>query len=205
MSTRYPDRLLNQQFWQAKRVFVTGHTGFKGGWLCLVLHRLGAELSGYALPPITSPSIFEICQLESVMARSVMADVCDYARLEEEMVRANPQVVLHLAAQPLVQESFRNPLETFSTNIMGTAHVLQAARRCSEVRSVVVVTSDKCYEPGNGERALNESDGLGGPDPYSASKGCAELLARTYLHSFWDEGRSGIGVASARAGRCLVW
>lgn len=183
------------------RVFLTGHTGFKGGWLALMLAELGAEVHGYALAPPTSPSFFEVAAVSGRLSSHVIADVRDFDRLRAAMREAKPSLVLHLAAQPLVRRSYREPLETVATNVLGTAHVLQAASEVAEVRAVVNVTSDKCYE--NRERAepYCEHEAMGGFDPYSASKGCAELLTAAWRRSFL--GGRGVHVASARAGNVI--
>ena len=183
------------------RVFLTGHTGFKGGWLALMLAELGAEVHGYALAPPTSPSFFEVAAVSGRLSSHVIADVRDVDRLRAAMREAKPSLVLHLAAQPLVRRSYREPLETVATNVLGTAHVLQAASEVAEVRAVVNVTSDKCYE--NRERAepYCEHEAMGGFDPYSASKGCAELLTAAWRRSFL--GGRGVHVASARAGNVI--
>jgi CDP-glucose 4,6-dehydratase len=184
-----------------RRVFVTGHTGFKGAWLAAWLLDLGAEVTGYALPPATDPSLFDELGL-AAHARHVLADVRDRERLRREMVAARPSVVFHLAAQPLVRLGYAQPHETFETNVMGTVDVLEAVRACESVAAVVVVTSDKCYHNAETGRAFREEDPLGGRDPYSASKGCAELVTAAYRSSFFGEER-GAAVASARAGNVI--
>lgn len=186
---------------QGRRVFVTGHTGFKGGWLTSWLVGLGAEVTGYALAPDTEPSLFAALDL-AARVRHVVGDVRDCDRLAAVMDQARPSVVFHLAAQPLVRRGYAEPLETFATNVMGTAHVLEAARGCDTVDAVVVVTSDKCYDNAETGRAFREQDALGGRDPYSASKGCAELVTAAYRASFFDAGRPA-GVATVRAGNVI--
>jgi CDP-glucose 4,6-dehydratase len=189
------------EFFRGKTVFVTGHTGFKGAWLCEWLLRLGANVVGYALPPDQTPSLYDLLGLEGRM-RSVLADVRDAERLERTVADCRPEVVLHLAAQPLVRRSYREPVATFATNVMGTAHLLEAARKTDSVRSVVIVTSDKCYENVGSSRGYRETDPMGGHDPYSASKGAAEIVTSAYRRSFFAEaGRA--GVASARAGNVI--
>jgi len=195
---------VNLAFWSSKRVFVTGHTGFKGGWLCLWLESLGAKVTGYSLPAPTKPNLFELAQVASGVD-SVLADIRDLPRLTESMVAANPEIVFHLAAQPLVRASYTAPIETFATNVMGTVHVLESARRCRSARAVVVVTSDKCYENREWVWAYREDEAMGGHDPYSASKGCAELVTAAYRCSYFGTGTGGgrAEVASARAGNVI--
>jgi CDP-glucose 4,6-dehydratase len=184
-----------------RRVFVTGHTGFKGAWLTSWLLGLGAEVTGYALDPATDPSLFDALDL-GVRVRHVVADVRDSDRLAAEVAAARPSVVFHLAAQPLVRIGYVQPHETFETNVMGTVAVLEAARACETVAAVVVVTSDKCYENAETGRAFREGDPMGGRDPYSASKGCAELVTACYRESFFAADRP-VAVASARAGNVI--
>ena len=191
---------LNSAFWRERRVFLTGHTGFKGGWLSVWLNMLNARVHGFALEPSTRPALFEIARIRTLLATHDVADIRDSATLLEAMTRASPEVVFHLAAQPLVRESYRTPVETFATNVMGTVHLLEAVRRVPSVRAVVVITSDKCYanlETGN---AYVESDALGGRDPYSASKACTELATQAWQTSFLS---SRVGIATARAGNVI--
>ena len=192
--------MVAREFWRGQRVLVTGHTGFKGGWLVTWLGELGARVTGYALPPDTTPSFFERSGLAGRLT-SHLADVRDPVALGEALGAAEPRVVFHLAAQPLVRRSYREPVATFATNVLGTAHLLEAARRVPSVEAVVVVTSDKCYEPRAGGPAFREDDPLGGPDPYSASKAGAELVTAAYRHSFFTGG--GPRVATARAGNVI--
>lgn len=180
-----------------RTVLITGHTGFKGSWLALWLHRLGARLHGLSLPPPTSPSHFDVARLESLFEASKIGDVRDFALVEASVERARPDLVFHLAAQPLVIESYREPLVTFSTNVMGTAMMLEAVRKRSPNTAVIVITSDKCYEELPLDRGYREDDRLGGHDPYSASKAGAELVAASYRKSF------GVRVATARAGNVI--
>lgn len=191
--------------WRGRSVLLTGHTGFKGGWLALWLHRMGAQVHGYALEPPTDPSFFETARVGSVLASDTRADIGDLARLESTMRQARPEVVFHLAAQPLVREGYRDPLGTLSTNIMGTARVLEAVRAGGTVRAAVVITTDKVYE--NVERpehVYREADSLGGHDPYSASKAAAEIVAASYRASFFsDQTRNAPRVATARAGNVV--
>ncbi len=189
------------EFWRRRRVFVTGHTGFKGAWLCLWLRQLGASVTGYALAPHTSPNMFALLEQET---RSVIADVRDLEALRAALQEAAPQIVIHMAAQALVRESYRDPVATFATNVMGTAHVLEACRTLPGLQCCVVVTSDKVYENREGgdvERAaFAEGDRLGGHDPYSNSKACAELVTGSFRDSFF---RDGPPLATARAGNVI--
>jgi CDP-glucose 4,6-dehydratase len=183
--------------WHGRRVLITGHTGFKGGWLALWLHRMGARLTGFALPPSTRPNLYEVAQVGLAFEGQTLADVRDADALMAALRQARPEVVFHLAAQPLVRASYADPLGTFATNVMGTAHLMEAVRGCDSVRAVVVVTSDKCYREGPG--AHREDAPLGGHDPYSASKAGAELVTASYRDAYALPVR-GVGVASARAG-----
>jgi CDP-glucose 4,6-dehydratase len=191
--------------WAGRRVLVTGHTGFKGGWLSLWLHSLGAQVTGYAQPAPTQPSFFDCAGIGSLV-ENVVADVRDLSSLEQCLRKSNPEVVFHLAAQSLVRRSYEDPLETYSTNVMGTAILLEAIRRAPGVRVVVVVTSDKCYENREWVWGYRESDALGGYDPYSNSKGCAELVTSAFRNSFFSPARfdeHGVAIASARAGNVI--
>lgn len=188
--------------YRTRRVFVTGHTGFKGAWLAEWLGTLGADVTGYALDPPTQPSLFDALDLGSRL-RHIVADVRDRDRLVSEVEAAQPSVIFHLAAQSLVRRAYSEPRETFETNVMGTVNVLEAARACASVRAVVIVTSDKCYQnPGTDSayRAFRETDAMGGRDPYSASKGCAELVTAAYRQSFFADGAA---AASVRAGNVI--
>lgn len=193
--------MVSRDFWRGRRVFLTGHTGFKGAWLSLWLQRLGALVTGFALEPTTQPSLFELGRVAEGMD-SVIGDVTDAARLETAMTEARPEVVFHLAAQAIVRHGYAHPVETFGTNVMGTVHLLDAIRRCPSVRAIVVVTSDKCYENREDARPFRESEPMGGRDPYSASKGCAELVTDAYRRSYFS-GDGPRGVASARAGNVI--
>ena len=191
--------------WSNRRVLITGHTGFKGSWLSLWLRSNGALVTGYALPPPTSPSMFEACGLKDHVA-SIEADIRDYARLEEVLRTSRPEIIFHLAAQPLVRESYRTPRETFETNTMGTINLLDAARRVGGVRAMVMVTTDKCYENKEWVWGYRETDALGGHDPYASSKACAELASDAFRRSFFPVDKldeHGVGIASARAGNVI--
>jgi CDP-glucose 4,6-dehydratase len=191
---------------RCKRVFVTGHTGFKGSWLVMLLHKAGAHVTGYSLKPPTNPSLFETAAVRDLVDSHHEADIRDTPRLTAAMKAAQPDVVMHLAAQPLVRLSHRDPLETFSTNVVGTASVLDAVRAIAKPCAVVSVTSDKCYEPHDGGRPHDESDPMGGCDPYSASKGAAELVAASYRRSYFPPERltdHGVQLATVRAGNVI--
>lgn len=193
-------------FWRGRRIFVTGHTGFKGSWLTQWLLAAGAKVKGYALSPPTEPSLFEILCL-GMRTESCVGDVRDFGRLSLEMEAFSPEVVFHLAAQPLVIESYKSPLATYETNILGTANVLEAARKCPRLRSVVCATTDKCYENREWSYAYREIDALGGYDPYSSSKACAEIVTGAYRTSFFNPQQYGKGhtvtVSTVRAGNVI--
>ena len=191
--------------WNGRSVFVTGHTGFKGSWLCLLLEELGARVRGFALPPPTEPSLFGAAKIGSSVD-SVIGDVRDYDSVLAAMKAAAPDVVFHLAAQPLVRYSYDNPVETYATNVMGTVHVLEAVRALGTVRAVVAVTSDKCYENREWVFPYRETDPMGGHDPYSSSKGCSELVIAAYRASYFPPDRlqeHGTAIASVRAGNVI--
>ena len=187
-------------FWRDKRVLLTGHTGFKGGWLALWLHRLGARVTGFALAPATQPKLFDAARIGEYID-SRLGDIRDVRALAAAIAQARPEVVLHLAAQPLVRASYREPLETFATNVMGTAHLLDALRDRRGVRVAVIVTTDKVYRQRETPRPFREDDPLGGHDPYSASKAAAELVAASYRDAFLAA--QGVAVATARAGNVI--
>lgn len=184
-----------------RRVFVTGHTGFKGAWLCLLLAKLGARVSGYALAPSGTPNMFEMAGVGDTLDRHYLADVRDQAALAAAMREAEPELVLHLAAQALVRHGYADPVATWSTNVMGTVHLLDAVRACPSVKAALVVTTDKCYENRHWPWGYRENDRLGGHDPYSASKAGAELVAHSYRSSFFSA--DGPLIASARAGNVI--
>ncbi len=194
-----------KSFYPGKRVFITGHTGFKGSWLSIWLHSLGAHVTGYALAPPTDPSLFESARVGGLMT-SIIADVRDLERLKSEMTAAAPDIVIHMAAQPLVRDSYRIPVETYAVNVMGTVHLLEAVRACPSVRSVVNVTTDKVYENREWLWGYRENEPFGGYDPYSNSKGCSELVTASYRSSYFnpeDYTRHGVALATARAGNVI--
>jgi len=192
---------VNPSYWRGKRVFLTGHTGFKGSWLSLWLQSLGAELHGLALEPPTTPNLFTVAQVASGMASSTIGDIRDLATVQKAMQASQADIVIHMAAQPLVRLSYAEPVQTYATNVMGTVHVLESARHTPSVKAVVVVTTDKCYENKEWAWGYRENEPMGGHDPYSNSKGCAELVTAAYRNSFLQA--SGIAVASARAGNVI--
>lgn len=196
---------MNYQFWHGKRVLITGHTGFKGSWMSLWLQALGAEVVGYALAPPTNPSLFEVARVENGMT-SIHGDIRDLARLQMILLEHRPEIVIHMAAQPLVRFSYRDPIETYSTNVMGTVNILEAVRNTPGVRAVVNITTDKCYENREWAWGYRESDSIGGYDPYSNSKGCAELVSASYRSSFFDAksyAKHGVALATVRAGNVI--
>jgi CDP-glucose 4,6-dehydratase len=196
--------VINSSFWRGKRVLVTGHTGFKGAWLSLWLQEMGANLTGYALAPPTEPSLFVVADVGRGM-RSVIGDIRDPEQLKTVMNEVKPEVVLHLAAQPVVRQSYNDPVETYSTNVMGLVHLFEAIRLTDTVSACVNVTSDKCYDNREWVYGYRENDSMGGYDPYSSSKGCAELITSAYRRSFFsgsDKSRT-VSLASARAGNVI--
>lgn len=192
---------MNAAFWRGRRVLVTGHTGFKGGWLSLWLSFMGAEVHGYALPPPTKPCLFEVSSIEGLLASNTLADIRDYSVLLDTVRRVRPEVVLHLAAQPLVRHSYSHPAETYAVNVMGVVNLLEAVRAIGGVQAVVNVTTDKCYENREWPWGYRENEAMGGHDPYSSSKACAELVTAAYRNSFLDA--QGTAVATARAGNVI--
>lgn len=187
--------------WKGRRVFVTGHTGFKGGWLSLWLAEAGAEVHGYSLQPPTQPSLFVEARVLDSMAGHTIGDVRDFESLRTALQAADPDVIFHLAAQPLVRRSYADPVETMMANVMGTAHLLQAARGCKDLLAIINVTSDKCYHNREWLWGYREDEALGGHDPYSASKACSELVTAAWRASFLDQ--KGVAVASGRAGNVI--
>ena len=192
---------MNSRFWQERNVFLTGHTGFKGAWLSLLLHRLGAFTHGYSKDIPTSPSLYELADVSSLVSSSVKGDVRDFQTLKKSLKASKASVVVHMAAQSLVRDSYDDPIATYDTNVMGTVNLLQAVRSCPTVEAVVIVTSDKCYENKEWIWPYRESDRMGGHDPYSNSKGCAELVTDSFRNSFFSDSKT--AVASARAGNVI--
>lgn len=192
---------MNRGFWRGKRVFLTGHTGFKGGWLALWLADMGAEVHGYALAPPTDPNLFTAVNLQARLVRSTIADIRDAEALIQAMQAARPDIVLHLAAQPLVRYSYVAPVETYAINVMGTVNLLEAVRQTHSVKAVINVTTDKCYENREWVWPYRENEAMGGFDPYSSSKACSELVTAAYRRSFLEP--AGIHMASARAGNVI--
>jgi CDP-glucose 4,6-dehydratase len=192
--------VIDQKFWQGKRVFLTGHTGFKGSWLSLWLSSLEVEVKGYALNPPTSPSLFNEAKVD-LLVDSQISDIRDQNALHESMVGFDPDILIHMAAQPLVRYSYEVPIETYEVNVIGTAKVLEVARSCPNLKAIVNITTDKCYENDGRSEGYKENDPMGGYDPYSSSKGCAELVASAYRRSFLQD--QGIGLASVRAGNVI--
>ncbi len=198
-------KLPDSGFWKDRNVFITGHTGFKGAWLSVFLRKLGANVYGYALKPDTMPSLYHECNIDS-MVSSTIADVRDISKLKEALIKAEPSIVIHLAAQPLVRRSYREPLHTIETNILGTVNLFESVRSIDTVKAVINVTTDKCYKNDQGVTSLTEDDELGGYDPYSGSKACSEILTSTYRNSFFnitDYEKHGVAIASARAGNVI--
>lgn len=196
---------MDKKFWKDKRVLITGHTGFKGSWLSIWLHKLGAKVIGYSLPAPSQPSLYEITGLRE-MITSIHGDIRDLKHLQRVYNEYQPEIIIHMAAQALVRESYHNPVETYETNIMGTVHVLEAARHVESIRVIVSVTSDKCYENREWHWGYRENEAMGGYDPYSSSKGCAELVAAAYRRSFYrypSRQMRGISLATARAGNVI--
>lgn len=190
-------------FWRNKKVLLTGHTGFKGGWLSLWLASMGAKVTGYSLAPNTMPNLFDVLGIDDLIEKSYIADIRDLTALQKAMAEGRPEVVIHMAAQPLVRYSYANPVETYATNVMGTVHVLESARQTPSVCATVVVTTDKCYENKEWVWGYRENEPMGGYDPYSNSKGCAELVTSAYRQSYFSSPGLGNKVASARAGNVI--
>jgi CDP-glucose 4,6-dehydratase len=196
---------MNPAFWNGKRVLLTGHTGFKGSWLSLWLQSMGAQVVGYALAPPTNPSLFDVAEVGKGMT-SIIGDIRDLAKLQAVFAEYSPEIVIHMAAQPLVRYSYQNPVETYSTNVMGTVHVLEAVRNTPGVKAVVNITTDKCYENREWAWGYRENEPMGGYDPYSNSKGCAELVSSAYRSSFFNansHAQHGVALATVRAGNVI--
>ncbi|MEI8208813.1 MAG: CDP-glucose 4,6-dehydratase [Methylococcales bacterium] len=197
--------VMTPAFWQGKKVLLTGHTGFKGSWLSLWLQALGAEVTGYALEPPTNPNLFEVANVSAGMT-SIIGDIRDLDKLKAVFSDHKPEIVIHMAAQPLVRYSYVNPVETYSTNVMGTVNLLEAVRSTSGIKAVVNVTTDKCYENREWDWGYRENEPMGGFDPYSNSKGCSELVTAAYRNSYFHPDRyqkHGVALASARAGNVI--
>lgn len=192
---------MNSTFWKGKKVFLTGHTGFKGGWIAHWLYDLGASVHGYSLEPPTQPNFFTETQLQKRLAHSTIGDIRDLAEITSALKKAKSDIIIHMAAQPLVRESYNTPVETFAANVMGTVNVLEAARQVGTVKAIVNITTDKCYENNEWLWPYRENDRLGGHDPYSASKACAEIAVAAFRNSFFAD--ANIHLASARAGNVI--
>lgn len=190
----------NSAFWQGKRVLITGHTGFKGSWLSLWLQSMGAVVRGIALPPPTEPALFDVALVATGMEHEI-ADIRDFAAILPLVRDFAPEIIIHMAAQPLVRLSYKEPVQTYATNVMGTVHLLEAARAAGSVRAIVNVTTDKCYENREWDWGYRENEPMGGHDPYSSSKGCVELVSSAYRASFLT--KEGIAMATARAGNVI--
>ncbi|MCR4303897.1 MAG: CDP-glucose 4,6-dehydratase [Gallionella sp.] len=199
------ENMVDKSFWAGKAVLLTGHTGFKGSWLALWLQTMGAKVTGYALPPPTDPSLFVAANVTNGMT-SLEGDVRDFPELSKVLKKYQPEIVIHMAAQSLVRHSYNNPIETYATNVMGTVHLLEAARLTGSVRAIVNVTSDKCYENREWIWGYRENEPMGGHDPYSNSKGCAELVTAAYRNSYFNQkdiADHGVALASVRAGNVI--
>lgn len=193
---------IDPDFWLGKRVFITGHTGFKGSWLSLWLQELGAQVKGYALLAPTNPSVFDVCDVASGM-ESDIADIRDLHSLKQSLASFSPEILIHMAAQPLVRHSYVDPVETYQTNVIGTVNVLEAARGIDDLRVIINITTDKCYQNNEWEWGYRENDPMGGDDPYSSSKGCAELVSAAYKKSFFDIAEKPKRIATVRAGNVI--
>jgi len=193
---------MNSEFWRNKNVLLTGHTGFKGSWLSLWLQHLGAKVTGLALTPPTSPSLFDIADVAKGMD-SHIGDIRDRSFVDDVFKKSKPEIVIHMAAQPLVLYSYENPVETYETNVMGTVHVLDACRNTDSLRAAIMVTSDKCYENKEWFWGYRENEPMGGHDPYSSSKGCSELVTSAYRQSYFGQKGGQVGIASVRAGNVI--
>jgi CDP-glucose 4,6-dehydratase len=188
-----------EAFWKNKKVFLTGHTGFKGSWLSIWLNKMGADVTGYSLPAPTDPSLFESAKVESLV-RSNLGDIRNYENLQKVMLEAKPEIVIHMAAQPLVRYSYAEPIETYTTNVLGTVHVLETSRKLDTVKAIVNVTTDKCYENKEWIWGYRENEPMGGFDPYSSSKACSEIVTAAYQRSYFT---GSAALASARAGNVI--
>jgi CDP-glucose 4,6-dehydratase len=198
--------MIDRNFWKEKRVFITGHTGFKGSWLSIWLSQLGAKITGYALDPPTSPNLFDLAEVKACFEKHIVDDIRNADRLKHAINDAHPEIVIHMAAQPLVRESYKNPTETYAINVMGTINMLEAVRCSKNVKAVINVTTDKCYENKEWVWGYRENEPMGGYDPYSNSKACSELVTFAYRQSFFNPNNypgHGVALASARAGNVI--
>ena len=193
--------MIDTAFWKGRKVFLTGHTGFKGSWLSLWLNQLGAEVTGYALDIPTKPSIFDDAEINTVIEKSITGDIRDIELLTNAMQQAEPEIVIHMAAQSLVRDSYVDPVGTYATNVMGTVNMLEAVRNIASAKAVLNITTDKCYENKEWIWGYREHEPMGGHDPYSSSKGCAELVSAAYRKSFLHD--ASIALATARAGNVI--
>ena len=193
--------MINKRFWKNKRVLITGHTGFKGGWLSIWMKILGAKISGYSLNPLTKKNFFKSTKIKKIFMKDFRKNIKDYKKLEECIVKTKPEIIFHLAAQPQVLESFAKPLDTIFTNVIGTSNLLEIIKKHKFIKSVVIITTDKVYQNNEKKIKFSENDHLGGDDLYSASKACADIISQSYYKSFFKN--SGCGIATARAGNCI--
>ena len=196
---------LFDNIYKERKVLITGHTGFKGSWLCLLLNKLGADVSGYALDPPTVPSLFKEAKIDELIT-SFIGDIRDFEKLTGVLQKIQPEIVIHMAAQPLVRESYKIPIETYAINVMGTVHLLEACRQTKSVKAILNVTTDKCYENREWHWGYRENEPMGGYDPYSNSKGCSELVTSSFRSSFFNPSeyqKHGVALASARAGNVI--
>ncbi|WP_196599947.1 CDP-glucose 4,6-dehydratase [Pectinatus frisingensis] len=193
--------MIDKKFWREKKIFITGHTGFKGSWLSLCLSELGAEVYGYSLKPPTKINLFDCAEVKKCCKRSFINDINDFDSLKKAMVESDPDMVIHMAAQPLVRRSYDDPIYTYRTNVMGTVNFLESIKNCKNIKAALIVTTDKCYENNEWCWGYRENDRLGGYDPYSSSKACAELVTSAYRQSFFN--KTNVALASARAGNVI--
>jgi len=192
---------MDTAFWNGKRVFLTGHTGFKGSWLALWLQQAGAEVTGFSLVPNTEPNLYDQARINELIHASIIGDIRNLPAVEQAMQACNPEILIHMAAQPIVRTAWANPVDTYSTNIMGTVHILDAARRCDALKAVISVISDKCYENKGWHWAYREDEPMGGKDPYSSSKGAADIVSRAYYTSYFKD--LDIPLSVVRAGNVI--
>jgi CDP-glucose 4,6-dehydratase len=192
--------LIDKQFWSGKRVFLTGHTGFKGSWMSLWLHSLGAIIKGYSLEPNTFPSLFNEAKVNEIIDSNI-GDIRNLVNLQKSLIQFDPDILIHMAAQPLVRYSYDKPIETYEVNVIGTAKVLEAALSCNKLKAIINITTDKCYENEESDKKYMEDDPLGGFDPYSSSKACSEIISSAYYRSFFQNKK--VGLATARSGNVI--